>query len=225
MAHGQFISFEGGEGAGKTTQITLFSAWLQSKGHEVVTTREPGGTKGAEHLRNFIKYGHEFDLSPKTETVLIYAARMDHVEKIIRPALSQGKIVLCDRFHDSTLAYQGGARGVDAEWIMKLHLHLMDDFFPDLTFFLSLPPEQGLKRAQNRLQDQEKSRDCAPKQADDRFENAGPEFHQRVAAYFEQLARLSPRRIVKIDADQSEPMVADQISSAFSNHMQSLEAD
>ena len=208
---GIFISFEGIDGSGKTTQITKIQAWLQQRGHDCLITREPGGTQGAEAIRNLVMHQKDFAFSPAVETALLYAARKDHVEKIIKPALQKGIMVLCDRFHDSSLAYQGGGRKLDAEWIMKLHLLLLNDFMPDLTFYFDIDPKQAHERREKRNH-QEK----------DVFESTGYEFMQRVKSHYDQLASLSPQRIITINASQSrEDIFADlthYLDSYLENH-------
>ena len=198
---GIFISFEGADGVGKTTQIDQTANWLEQQGHSVIKTREPGGTQGAERLRDLLKYEDGLNLSGESETLLLYAARLDHVEKIIKPALAKGTIVLCDRFHDSTLAYQGGGGKVDAEWIMKLHLQILGNFIPDLTFLLMVDEDRTSKRIDKRAE------------LDDKFERAGEAYHHRVRQVFLQLASLSPQRIHVIDGSQSIDAVAGEIQT------------
>ena len=147
MTRGRFITFEGGEGAGKSTQVQRLAARLKAAGREVVTTREPGGSPGAESIRDIVLRGEADRWSPVTETLLMYAARRDHVERVIRPALERGAWVVCDRFADSTRAYQGAAGGTDPALIAALETHILEDTRPDLTLVFDLPVEVGLERA------------------------------------------------------------------------------
>ena len=150
MTRGRFITFEGGEGAGKSTQVQRLAARLKAGGGEVVTTREPGGSPGAESIRDLVLKGSADRWSPVTETLLMYAARRDHVERVIRPALERGAWVICDRFADSTRAYQGAAGGVDAKFISALETYVLETTRPDLTLVFDLPAEVGLQRAHAR---------------------------------------------------------------------------
>ena len=147
MQRGRFITIEGGEGAGKSTQIRRLAERLTASGFEVVTTREPGGSPGAETIRSLLVTGEADRWSPTTETLLLYAARRDHIERVIEPALDRGAVVLCDRFHDSTRAYQGVAGAVDPALIAFLESHVLAGLSPDLTLVLDLPVEAGLGRA------------------------------------------------------------------------------
>lgn len=183
-----FISFEGGEGAGKSTQIERLAARLRGLGHEVMTTREPGGTPGAEAIRTLLVEGEPGGWSAKAEALLVNAARADHVEKRIRPALARGAIVLCDRFVHSTLAYQGGGRGLASEWLLELHRLSTGDLWPDLALFLDLPADTGLARA-----------------AQGRFEAEGLAFHERIAAAFRGMG------LVRIDASGAPDEVEQRI--------------
>jgi len=147
MARGVFITFEGGEGAGKSTQIAHLGERLRAAGRDVVTTREPGGSPGAEAIRALLVTGAADRWSPVSETLLMYAARRDHIERVIAPALARGAVVLCDRFADSTRAYQGAAGGAPAELIAALEAAVLGEAQPDLTLVLDLPVEAGLARA------------------------------------------------------------------------------
>ena len=150
MSTGRFITFEGGEGGGKSTQLRLLAQRLGDLGGEVVATREPGGSPGAEAIRDLLVRGAADRWSAMTETLLMYAARRDHLERVIKPALDRGAWVLCDRFADSTRAYQGAAGGTDPAFIAELEAHVLGDIRPDLTLILDLPPEAGLARAASR---------------------------------------------------------------------------
>lgn len=191
MTHGRFITFEGGEGAGKSTQVQRLAARLRADGRDVVTTREPGGSPGAESIRDIVLRGDADRWSPVTETLLMYAARRDHVERVIRPALDRGAWVICDRFADSTRAYQGAAGGVDPAFITALETYILEATRPDLTLVFDLPAETGLARAQARAG------------AEMRFESKGMAFHERLRAGFQAIAAAEPERCAIIDAAAS----------------------
>ena len=187
MSRGRFITFEGGEGAGKSTQLARLVARLQAEGLEVTATREPGGSPGAEAIRRLVLNGEADRWSPVTETLLMYAARRDHIERVIRPALERGGWVVCDRFSDSTRAYQGAAGGVDAGLIAALERFIVGDVRPDLTLILDFPPEEGLRRA-------------AGRGGEMRFESKGGDFHERLREGFLAIAKSEPDRCAVIDA-------------------------
>ncbi|WP_068878356.1 MULTISPECIES: dTMP kinase [unclassified Phenylobacterium] len=191
MTRGRFISFEGGEGAGKSTQVQRLAARLRHGGREVVTTREPGGSPGAESIRDIVLRGEADRWSPTTETLLMYAARRDHIERVIRPALARDAWVICDRFADSTRAYQGAAGGVDPRFITALETFILEDTRPDLTLVFDLPAEVGLERAHARAG------------AEMRFESKGMAFHQRLRDGFRAIAASEPERCALIDATGS----------------------
>jgi len=191
VTRGRFITFEGGEGAGKSTQVQRLAARLKASGHEVVTTREPGGSPGAESIRDIVLRGDADRWSPVTETLLMYAARRDHIERVIRPALAQGAWVICDRFADSTRAYQGAAGGVDPGFITALETYILEATRPDLTLVFDLPAETGLERAHARAG------------AEMRFESKGIAFHERLRAGFQAIAAAEPDRCAVIDATAS----------------------
>ena len=150
MSGGLFITFEGGEGVGKSTQVRRLAARLQSAGREVVVTREPGGSPGAEAIRNLVLNGSADRWSPVTETLLMYASRRDHIERTLQPALQRGAVVLCDRYADSTRAYQGAAGGADPGLISALEHFILEDVRPALTLVFDLDPQLGLARALGR---------------------------------------------------------------------------
>jgi len=191
VTRGRFITFEGGEGAGKSTQVQRLAARLKASGHEVVTTREPGGSPGAESIRDIVLRGDADRWSPVTETLLMYAARRDHIERVIRPALARGAWVICDRFADSTRAYQGAAGGVDPGFITALETYILEATRPDLTLVFDLPAETGLERAHARAG------------AEMRFESKGIAFHERLRAGFQAIAAAEPDRCAVIDAAAS----------------------
>lgn len=191
---GRFITFEGGEGAGKSTQIRLLAARLQQAGIDVVVTREPGGSPYAEEIRAFILSGQARDLGPMAEALLFSAARIDHIDTLMQPALQAGKWVLCDRFADSTRAYQGANGGLGDALTLKLETVTLAGVRPDLTLILDLPPAIGLERAAVR-----REAGAAP----DRFESEGLGFHARLRKAFHQIAGAEPERCVLINANRS----------------------
>jgi dTMP kinase len=188
VTRGRFITFEGGEGAGKSTQVQRLAARLKADGREVVTTREPGGSPGAESIRDLVLRGDADRWSPVTETLLMYASRRDHIERVIRPALARGAWVICDRFADSTRAYQGAAGGVNPVFITALETYILEATRPDLTLVFDLPAETGLERAHARAG------------AEMRFESKGMAFHERLRAGFQAIAAAEPDRCAVIDA-------------------------
>ena len=197
MADGLFITFEGGEGAGKSTQIERLRRWLEDRGISVCATREPGGSLGAERIRKLLVSGDADDWSPVTEALLMFAARADHLEKTIRPALRGGDVVLCDRFADSSMAYQGYAGALGFDVIERLQAIVVDETVPDLTILLDLPVEEGLRRANSG--------------GEGRFENKGADYHAAVRKGFLEIARRSPERFAVVDASQRIDAVFDAI--------------
>ncbi|WP_293676551.1 dTMP kinase [uncultured Phenylobacterium sp.] len=191
MARGRFITFEGGEGAGKSTQVQRLATRLKAQGRDLIATREPGGSPGAESIRDLVLRGEADRWSPVTETLLMYAARRDHVERVIRPALERGAWVVCDRFADSTRAYQGAAGGTDPDLIAALETHVLETTRPDLTLVFDLPVAMGLARAHARAG------------AEMRFESKGTAFHERLREGFRAIAAAEPQRCVVIDATGS----------------------
>jgi len=205
---GLFISFEGGEGSGKTTQIRRLESWFRQRGREVVVTREPGGSPGAEEIRNLLLTGDPGRWDAVTEALLMFASRRDHVERTIRPALAEGKVVLCDRFADSSVAYQGFGHGLGAEFIRNLWQIAIDGFKPDLTLIFDLPVEVGLERAGARFTN--------VSAAEDRFERMGTEFHQRLRNGFIEIARKNPERCEIVDANGDIDLVCERMISVVS---------
>lgn len=203
---GLFISFEGGEGSGKTTQINRLSTFLNTLGHKVVTTREPGGTPEAEKIRDFLVKRDGGNWSPEAETLLLYAARSMHVKTVIAPALEEGKIVITDRFSDSTLAYQGYGHGYALDKIKQLDTLILDSLKPDLTFILDIDPEQGIKRSTRRMTEQNSSFE----RMEDRFEQLDISFHQKLRAGFLQIAKENPQRCHVIDAAQDMDSITEK---------------
>ncbi len=207
--NGRFISLEGGEGAGKSTQANKLKKYLESKGKEVVLTREPGGSLGAEELRNLLVSGKEDRWDPISETLILYAARREHWVKTIQPSLCQGSWVISDRFSDSTIVYQGFGKGVDRDLIEDLHLLTLGKIYPDLTFFLDIPAELGLKRSSHR--------DKKTETLDTRFENMNLAFHERLRNGFKTLSFNNPGRIISIDAKGSSKTVTTNIINILNN--------
>lgn len=206
MPRGLFISLEGGEGAGKSTQLAAIVEALAAAGREVVATREPGGTAGAEAIRDLLVEGEPGRWTPMTETLLHYAARVEHVERLVRPALRRGLDVVCDRFSDSTMAYQGFGQGVPREAIAALHRTVLGGFAPDLTLVLDVPVETGLGRAAAR-------RDA------NRYERFDAAFHGRVREGFRTIAREEPSRCVLIDATRARDEVTREVLRAVGSRL------
>ena len=179
---------EGGEGAGKSTQAALLASSLEGAGIPVQCTREPGGSAGAEAIRGLLLDGAAERWDAVSEVLLFYAARREHVEKLIRPALERGTWVICDRFADSTVAYQGYGRGLSLDELKAVHRFTIGDFAPDMTLILDLPVAEGLARAVQRAG------------AADRFERLDRGFHERLREGFRQIAASEPQRCVLIDA-------------------------
>ena len=201
MARGRFISLEGGEGAGKSTQLKALAAALRERGIEVVETREPGGSEGAEKIRELLLTGAEERWSPKAEALLFAAARTDHVDKLIRPALLDGKWVLSDRFVDSSLAYQGGAGELGIDEVRAINSFGIGDCYPDRTLVLALA--QGGARA--RARDNEGS---------DRIGGRSENYHQKVDLAFRQVASEEPERVRIIDASGAPEEVTGRLLDA-----------
>lgn len=202
MTRGRFITFEGGEGTGKSTQVRLLAQHLSGSGADVVQTREPGGSPSAEEIRALLVTGAADRWSPLAETLLFYAARVEHWRQVIDPALARGAHVVCDRFADSTMAYQCYAGGLDKRLVQDLHGLAMDKAEPDLTLVLDLAVDEGLKRAAARRDDET------------RFERKGREFHVRLRNGFLEIARSAPKRCVVIDAAQSIGKVHEAVRAA-----------
>lgn len=201
---GRFITLEGGEGVGKSTQLKALAAAIAARGHKVLTTREPGGSPGAEAIRALLMEGRADRWSARAEALLFAAARADHVEKTIRPALARGEWVVCDRFIDSTRAYQGGAGGLDDAEIMELHRIGSEGLLPDRTLVLALDLAQAEARADER--DGGKA---------DRFALKNAVYHQDVASSFEVMAASDPARFRLVSAAGSTESVTDRLIAAL----------
>jgi dTMP kinase len=213
---GTFITFEGIEGCGKTTQIKMLAEVLRGNGRDIVLTREPGGTTIGERIRSVLLDAAHRQMAPIAELLLYAAARNQHVGEVILPALEAGKTVLCDRYADATTAYQGAARNIDPAVLRSVHEVATEGLWPALTVLLDLPASEGLGRARERnLKDAEASRE-------DRFEREALEFHESVRAGYLAIAKAEPKRFAVIDASGSTEEVHDRILSAiksfFANH-------
>ena len=205
-----FITFEGIEGCGKTTQMHRLAAALQSAGRRLVKTREPGGSPVGGQIRRIL-LAEGYSLSPYAELLLYGAERAEHVEKIIRPALARGEWVLCDRYGDATRAYQAFGRGLPRESVEAVHAMATGGLEPDLTFYLRVPVEMAVARARRRNEGDPKG--------EGRFEAEAMAFHERVACGYEALATEFSQRIVPLDASGTEEKVAARIHSALERHL------
>ena len=201
-AAGRFITLEGGEGAGKSTQITRLRSWLEGLGHAVTATREPGGSPGAEMIRKLLVEGPAERWDGTTEALLHFAARREHLRSTVWPAMARGEWVISDRFADSTMAYQGYGHGLGRAVFEQLYALAVGDFRPDLTILLDLPVETGLARA------------AARRGTETRYESLPRAFHEQVRAGFREIAAREPDRCVVIDATQSIDAIAAAIEGA-----------
>jgi dTMP kinase len=202
----RFITLEGGEGAGKSTHARQLSQALTGRGLANIITREPGGSDGAEQIRKLLVEGEPGRWDPLVETLLLFAARADHIGNTIRPALAAGQWVICDRFTDSTFAYQGAGRGVGEDEIKRIDELIAGGFRPDLTIILDVPVEQAMARIGSRVH------------AEDRFEKFDVAFHERLRAYFRGLARRKPERCVLVDSSAAPEVVSQAILRAVTQH-------
>lgn len=196
---GLFITFEGGDGAGKSTQIAAVRDWFADRGFEVETTFEPGATEVGKELRRLIQFGPE-DVDPRSEALMYAADRAYHVATVIRPALEAGKVVLCDRYLDSSVAYQGAARELGVDEIRQLSLWAVEGLLPDMTFLLDLPPEVGRSRQE---------------EEPDRLERAGGGFHEQVRREYLRMAEADPERFVVIDGVGTQEEVFSEIAGVL----------
>jgi len=202
VARGFFITFEGGEGAGKSTQIRRLADTLRAQGLDVQVSREPGGSPGAEAVRHVLLSGAAEPFGPRLEAVLFAAARSDHVEQVIRPAIEAGRVVLCDRFMDSSRVYQGVTGNLDIDFMRALERVTVNGMLPDLTIILDLDPEEGLRRASARRESGE---------AADRYEKEKLDVQQQRREAFLSIAEAEPDRCIVVDASQSEAATAEVI--------------
>lgn len=204
MEQGRFITIEGGEGAGKTTQIEALCRYLESLHLSVWRTREPGGSEGAEEIRQLLVEGASGRWDAETEALLVLAARRDHLRSLVWPALSSNSWVVCDRFSDSTYAYQGYGHGLSLRELDRLHAFTLGNFQPDLTLLIDLPVEVGLRRARAR------------ESQEARFESMDTAFHERVRQGFLERARQDPTRITTLDGTQPAELVTRAMLRAVS---------
>ncbi len=208
-----FITLEGIEGSGKTTQVRHLVDFMQKMGYECLVTREPGGTKVGQKIRTILLDPENTDIDPLTELLLYAADRAQHIRQIIAPALSQGKTVICDRFWDATTVYQGYARGLKLKTIHRLHRIVLDDLMPDLTLLFDLPVSTGLSRALRAV-------DCGDRDGSEtRFEREALVFHERVRNGYLTLAQMAPDRFRIIDAAMNETEVRAQMFHAVNQHI------
>ncbi|MGH2661455.1 MAG: dTMP kinase [Actinomycetota bacterium] len=207
---GTFIAFEGVEGAGKGTQIDLAKDWLESEGHDVLVTREPGGTALGERLRDSLLRGSNEAIDVRAEALLFAASRAQHVSRVIRPALEEGKVVLCDRYLDSSLAYQGAGRGLGEQDVLSLNVWATQGLFPDLVILLHVEPDKGLARAGDQP---------------DRIEGEDERFHAKVADAFLRIAEDHPERFVVVDADATEYVVHQRVREALEKFLKTEEKE
>jgi len=204
MSKGLFITFEGGEGCGKTTVIKALVKELEKEGLQALVTREPGGSVIAEQIRNVILDRANTLMDPRTEALLYAASRRQHLVEIVLPALKEGKMVLSDRYLDSSLAYQGVARGIGIEEVFSINKFAIDQTMPDLTFFLDLEPEKGLERIRQHRSDEV-----------NRLDLEKLSFHQKVYEAYKLLAEKYPERIVTIDASMTVEQEVEQIKKVI----------
>lgn len=198
MKKGLFITLEGGEGAGKSSNLGFIETWLRQAGKNPLMTREPGGTRAGEEIREILLHGKDLLLTAEAEMLLMFAARAEHLQQVVRPALVQGRIVVCDRFTDATYAYQGGGRGLPAERIAVIEQWVQGDLRPDLTLLFDVPVEIGLQRANRRS-------------TPDRFERENIQFFERVRHTYLERARVEAGRIRILDASKSPAEVEQQL--------------
>ena len=213
-----FISLEGIEGCGKTTQIRLLSDYLENRGLTCVVTREPGGTAIGEKIRSILLDPASKDMVPVAELLLYMADRAQHIHQLIKPSLAAGKILLCDRYFDATVAYQGFARGLDIRFIFDLYRMLFQGLKPDLTLLLDLPPRIGLARAWQQL---DSGNRCG---TESRFEEEAISFHEKVRNGYLELARLEPTRFKVIDASRQVDAVQSEIRNIVALYLENHSA-
>ena len=207
-----FITLEGIEGCGKTTQMQQLSAYVEKRGHSCVLTREPGGTALGEKIRAILLDPASTEIVPTAELLLYMADRAQHINSLIKPSLAEGKVVLCDRYFDATVVYQGFARGLDTGFICDLHRLIFDDLKPDMTFLLDLAPRIGLARAWKQLDNGTRSG------TESRFEEETINFHEKVRAGYLELARRQPERIRVVDGSQDIKQVQADIRDALAEY-------
>jgi dTMP kinase len=199
------ITLEGIEGSGKTTQIDYIEAYLQKSGLDYFITKEPGGTELGAKIRSILLDPENINIHPMTELLLYAADRVQHIKELITPMIEAGKVVICDRFHDSTTVYQGFTRGIDVSLIQRLNNLVLEGLVPDITFVLDLDPAIGLKRAWKQIRNGSRS------ESETRFENEKLQFHESVRNGYLELARQEPDRFIVVDASADPSNVWDQI--------------
>ena len=205
MQRGLFITLEGGEGAGKSTQLEKVAAWFRERDRNVIVTREPGGTHAGEAIRKLLLERDHMAISHETELLLMFAARAQHITEVIRPALAAGQVVVCDRFTDATYAYQGGGRGMSRRQIEQLESWVQDDLRPDITLLLDVPVATGMDRAGQRSEA-------------DRFESEAEAFFLAVREAYLDIARREPDRVHVINAGQAVNKVTEDIYRLLEQH-------
>jgi len=208
-----FITLEGIEGSGKTTQMQQLRTFIENRGHSCVLTREPGGTALGEKIRTILLDPASTELVPMAELLLYMADRAQHINSLIKPCLAEGKVVLCDRYYDATVVYQGFARGLDTGFICDLHRLIFDDLKPDMTFLLDLAPRIGLARAWKQLDNGGRSG------TESRFEEETISFHKKVRAGYLELARRQPERIRVVDGSQDIKQVQVDIRDSLAEYL------
>ncbi len=208
LERGLLITFEGPEGSGKTTQIKLLRQFFEDLGKAVVTTREPGGTIAGDKIRSVLLDKENGHLEPETELFLMLAQRTEHLKKVIEPAVDSGKVVLCDRYYDSSMAYQGFGRGLSTKLITEAHQGFLGGFLPDFTILLLIKPEQGLERA----------RHGGSKQLD-RMESQDIDFHNRVFTGYQKLAESEPQRFIAISVEGDAESIALKIQKELQRRL------
>ncbi len=190
MSRGKFITFEGCDGCGKSTQLKMLSDYLSAEGVPHIFTREPGGGRISEQIREILLSGKNMEMTDECEALLYAAARVQHLRDRVEPALSEGKLVICDRYVDSSLAYQAYARGLGVDFVKKINAFALENYLPDLTIFIDLTPEAAFRRKKGADEN-------------DRMELAGMQFHQRVYDGYKALAKESPARVVCVDGNKT----------------------
>jgi dTMP kinase len=208
-----FITLEGIEGCGKTTQINHLSTFFENRGQPCVVTREPGGTAIGKEIRSILLNPSSKDIVPKAELLLYMADRAQHIASLVKPCLAENKVVLCDRYFDATVVYQGFARGLDTRFIYELHRLILEDFKPDITLLLDLAPRIGLTRAWKQLDNGTRSG------SESRFEEEALGFHKKVRAGYLELARREPERFRIIDASREESRVQEDIRDTLTEFL------
>jgi dTMP kinase len=209
-----FITLEGIEGSGKTTQIRHMVDFLRSRGHDCTVTKEPGGTKIGQKIRSILLDPENIEIYPLTELLLYWADRAQHIQELILPAMGNGKTVICDRFYDSTTVYQGASRGLDMNLIQDIQHLVLGGLKPDVTFVLDLSPEVGLARAWNQINSGLRS------DAETRFEKEQLIFHEKVRHGYLELARMEPDRFVVVDASADEDEVKEKILAELGRQLE-----